>query len=764
MKETLSHGIVALLYALGLTLTMLGCLDMLSYGLLASGILLAVVIVMAICSLKKWTRLTLTGVLLGGAALWLGVLGGIDTVVEILRAMTLQLTGIPAALPMVAGETVVILTLTVGVASFMLTYRGVGSYPVLAVLLLVVMTLWLSDQPEMMACLIPAGAATIAVAAMDRHEEMALRRVLPLAVIVAALSVLAVPGSGVTIEPMKKAADDLRQKIYDYFFYTEPRNVFSLASEGYYPQGQNQMGGKAEPTDHPVMVVSTTRKTYLRGSSKNEYTGRVWLDTLGGRRYLWFHPRWRDARRDAFNMTLPSGAVAENSLLSAQQVSVRMLSSSASSMFVPQRIRELNVGGDLVPYFNAASEVFATRDLQQGDTYTVSAPLMLAGDAGLGTLVSACESSSDPLYAQIAADYTTLPDHLQSQVFDIAVQASAGAERPYDKALAIQNYLSSSFRYTLDVEPQQENIDFVSSFLLSTKEGYCTYFASAMTVLCRMVGLPARYVEGYLAEPNESGVAYVTGLQGHAWTEVYFAGFGWLTFDATPTQHNSVTPPNNLEDPSGSEPSPSPESPEDEPTPSPSPEQEDTPPEGAPENEPTPTPTVAPSEPPENNTLPTIEPTDEPNQEPPREDQPMNWSWLWWLFVLAVIAAIAVRIILTQPKRQAAHAKDETARWTVWVQALHDALRVMKLQREASESPMAYMKRVDSLRRFQTELLPIGECMALVCYGHLEPEPEETAMTAQAYAQVTARMAWWQKAWLAIVRAFTPVKKRDYAK
>ena len=320
MKETLSHGIVALLYALGLTLTMLGCLDMLSYGLLASGILLAVVIVMAICSLKKWTRLTLTGVLLGGAALWLGVLGGIDTVVEILRAMTLQLTGIPAALPMVAGETVVILTLTVGVASFMLTYRGVGSYPVLAVLLLVVMTLWLSDQPEMMACLIPAGAATIAVAAMDRHEEMALRRVLPLAVIVAALSVLAVPGSGVTIEPMKKAADDLRQKIYDYFFYTEPRNVFSLASEGYYPQGQNQMGGKAEPTDHPVMVVSTTRKTYLRGSSKNEYTGRVWLDTLGGRRYLWFHPRWRDARRDAFNMTLPSGAVAENSLLSTVSI------------------------------------------------------------------------------------------------------------------------------------------------------------------------------------------------------------------------------------------------------------------------------------------------------------------------------------------------------------------------------------------------------------------------------------------------------------
>ena len=48
--------------------------------------------------------------------------------------------------------------------------------------------------------------------------------------------------------------------------------------------------------------------------------------------------------------------------------------------------------------------------------------------------------------------------------------------------------------------------------------------------MCRMIGLPARYVEGYLATPDENGTAYVTGLQAHAWTEVYFSGFGWLTF------------------------------------------------------------------------------------------------------------------------------------------------------------------------------------------------------------------------------------------
>ena len=83
----------------------------------------------------------------------------------------------------------------------------------------------------------------------------------------------------------------------------------------------------------------------------------------------------------------------------------------------------------------------------------------------------------------------------------------------------------------MDYPPAER--DFVSYFLLDSREGYCSYFASAMAVLCRAAGLPARYVEGYSlhAAPGESVV--LTGEDAHAWVEVYFNGVGWLSFDPT---------------------------------------------------------------------------------------------------------------------------------------------------------------------------------------------------------------------------------------
>ncbi|MBQ7865340.1 MAG: hypothetical protein IJ350_03145, partial [Clostridia bacterium] len=93
-----------------------------------------------------------------------------------------------------------------------------------------------------------------------------------------------------------------------------------------------------------------------------------------------------------------------------------------------------------------------------------------------------------------------------------------------------------------------------------------------------------------------------------------------------------------------------------------------------------------------------------------------------------------------------------------------DTLRVARLPREASESPMAYMRRIDSLRRYPVAMTPLGECMALVFYGRLNPEPEETIMAAQAYAGILPRLNLWQKLHLTLVRAFVPQKKRLFTK
>ena len=759
-REAVSHGVIAFLYALGLALTLLHALDMAGQVWSALPVVLVLTAMMAAATLKRWAGWTLAGALAVGGGLWL-LTGGWAVVVEALRGVTLHLSGVRGALPLVAGETAMIIAVLVAVVSFLLTFRAAGAYPAMTVLLLALLLLWLGNRAGMLWWLLPSVAAVMTLLAVSPHESLNVRRILPAMLAATLAAFLVIPSGGVTVGPLKDAADTLRQKIFDYFFFTDPRDVFTIAVEGYYPQGQSQLGGPANPADRLVMQVVTDRRVYLRGAIKNEYTGRSWLDTTGGRRYLWTGLRWQNVRSETFDMTLPVGLLgSESSLLKTSAVSVRMLTDSMSSLFAPQRVRQLSPGGDLVPYFNTGSEIFVTRNLQSGDTWTVQAPLVMAGDAGLEILIDACAQANDPVYESVRQTYTTLPEHLQQELYDLARRAVEGSTSPYQMAFALQNYLSRSYRYTLDVAPQPAELDFVTNFLLQTKEGYCTYFASAMTVLCRMLGLPARYVEGYVADPDAEGHALVTGMDAHAWTEVYFSGFGWLTFDATPRTGSGNT--NNGNDTPDDDAPPENE-PDEEPTEEPSEEPDDDRSTIAPPDE---TPTPEPETSPEPSNAPEDGQTPEPSEAPDTPpDEPVSKPNLWWLLLLLLVAAgIALRIYLMQPGQAAARAKDEQGRWMVWTQALYDALRVLKLPRQPNESPMAYMARLDGTAQLPVALYPLGQGEALAFYGRATPQAEATFMVAQAYATIWVSMTPTQKVKLTLTRAFTPKKKLDFTK
>ena len=117
--------------------------------------------------------------------------------------------------------------------------------------------------------------------------------------------------------------------------------------------------------------------------------------------------------------------------------------------------------------------------------------------------------------------------------YDIA--SSVNSESEIIKALAIKDYLSRNFTYTLMPPEVPEGRDFVDYFL-QTRRGYCSYFATAMVVLARTIDIPARYCEGFLLTdaPHKDSVYTVTGKQAHAWAELYFEGIGWIPFDANP--------------------------------------------------------------------------------------------------------------------------------------------------------------------------------------------------------------------------------------
>lgn len=136
----------------------------------------------------------------------------------------------------------------------------------------------------------------------------------------------------------------------------------------------------------------------------------------------------------------------------------------------------------------------------------------------------------------IRNNYLALPDTVTERTRALAYEITSECETDYDKMKAITEYLSA-YEYTTNPGKMPDNQDIVDYLLFDSKRGYCTYFATAAAVLGRCVGIPTRYVQGYLLDVNrmESYGAYtVKEEQAHAWTECYLEGIGWLTFDATP--------------------------------------------------------------------------------------------------------------------------------------------------------------------------------------------------------------------------------------
>ena len=144
----------------------------------------------------------------------------------------------------------------------------------------------------------------------------------------------------------------------------------------------------------------------------------------------------------------------------------------------------------------------------------------------------------------IRTRYLYLPNTVPERVLALARKLTATAPTPYDQAKAIESYLRKTYPYTLDVPAPPDDRDVVDYFLFDLKKGYCDYYASAMTVLARAAGLPARIVMGYTGGTfNPSTAKYeITQADAHAWVEVYFANIGWVEFEPTAGQRGFDPP------------------------------------------------------------------------------------------------------------------------------------------------------------------------------------------------------------------------------
>jgi len=147
----------------------------------------------------------------------------------------------------------------------------------------------------------------------------------------------------------------------------------------------------------------------------------------------------------------------------------------------------------------------------------------------------------------VISRFLQLPD-LSPRVRDLATRVTRDATTPYDKVAAIEQHLRQNYRYSLDIASDMASlpanpelnprVNPVEAFLFSRKTGYCEHYATAMVMMLRTQGIPARLLTGFLpGEWNEFGNYYtVRQRDAHAWVEVYFPASGWVTFDPTPAE------------------------------------------------------------------------------------------------------------------------------------------------------------------------------------------------------------------------------------
>ncbi len=282
----------------------------------------------------------------------------------------------------------------------------------------------------------------------------------------------------------------------------------------------------ASISEEPVFRGDIPTPTYWKARAYTTYTSGGWITdaTISETAFTFFISPEALALEDE-----PEEAQAIGGLSFRVQ-----LDSSPRYLYIPQ------TGLDSMP-IRLEVETHADSPVER-NVITVRAEERLSeGDVYFGTMrvpifTEAEIRSADTDYPDWVIDhYLELPDSLPDRVHRLTQEVTQGAVTPYDKALAIERYLRD-LEYATDPAPPRFDDDRVDHFLFESKAGHSDHFASAMTVMLRSAGIPARLVSGFntgVVDP-ETRTFTVREKDKHSWVETYFPGPGWIPFEPSP--------------------------------------------------------------------------------------------------------------------------------------------------------------------------------------------------------------------------------------
>ncbi len=299
----------------------------------------------------------------------------------------------------------------------------------------------------------------------------------------------------------------------------------------YYGGDSLQLGGAIRLGDQVVFLVNAPQghRYYWRSRVFDNYD----------------HGRWTSAADTRLTdpeapLTVQNEAYLPGARVPVQQTFTMALSASRLVYTAPQPLSvDLPTRTDLkyVPDANLVAQdmlisvIRPMRVLYRGDSYTATS---LMSSASADQLRSAGTN-----YPQWIKDiYGSYIPSVTARTIELANQIVAGAQTPYDKAKAIETWLRTNIVYNESIPEPPAGQDPVDWVLFDYKQGYCNYYASAMVVMLRTMGIPARMAAGFAQGTwnSDEDAFVVQERDAHTWVEVYFPGYGWVEFEPTAAQ------------------------------------------------------------------------------------------------------------------------------------------------------------------------------------------------------------------------------------
>jgi transglutaminase-like putative cysteine protease len=298
--------------------------------------------------------------------------------------------------------------------------------------------------------------------------------------------------------------------------------------------------GPVTLSDQMVMRVQSIIGTYWRGATFDYYTGSGWNNTLRDRVPLEVKTTSRGANNlfadpqrsnsAAYKVSIPSTESTQVGLHSQRLTQQVTLFSSGlfHEIYAAAEPREVVLFTYAEPNVDGSGAIHLDKALTS-TTYIVESEVPNASPEVLQKA-----PLSYPPY--IRDKYLQLPDTPAiARIRGLAQEVTAGRKTTYDKVKALEEWVGNHCKYNLNAAAIPSNQDVVEYFLFTSQEGYCDSFATALAVMCRAIGIPARVASGFAAgELDATNQEYVVRERDkHQWTEVFFPHVGWIAFDST---------------------------------------------------------------------------------------------------------------------------------------------------------------------------------------------------------------------------------------